>query len=90
MVSICVCHTYADVRHMDMLCISFLFTFPGQIRKKVETDLQFRDLMFGHKGSRRSGYKDVRKKSYIMNRRGDGPFSDSGLGEELGESTAPP
>jgi hypothetical protein len=23
---------------MDMLCISFLFTFPGQIRKKVVPD----------------------------------------------------
>ena len=38
MVRICVCHTYADAGHMDMLCISFLFTFPGQIRKKAKPE----------------------------------------------------
>lgn len=39
MVRICVCNTYADVRHMDMLHISFLLSFPGQIRKKVKPEV---------------------------------------------------
>lgn len=39
MISICVCFTYADVRHMDMLYIYFLLSFPGQIRKKEVPDL---------------------------------------------------
>ncbi len=37
MVSICVCHTYADARHMDMLNLCCILSFPGQIRKKLKT-----------------------------------------------------
>lgn len=40
MVRICVCQTYADAVHMDMLYISILLSFPGQIRKKVFSDLR--------------------------------------------------
>nr|UOL51991.1 hypothetical protein [Enterobacter hormaechei subsp. steigerwaltii] len=39
MVSICVCHTYADARHMDMFNLCCILSFPGQIRKKVVPDL---------------------------------------------------
>ncbi|EFH2976336.1 hypothetical protein G3Z73_005098 [Escherichia coli] len=39
MIGICVCLTYADVRHMDMLHLSNLLTFYAEIRKKVVTDL---------------------------------------------------
>lgn len=39
MVSICVCHTYADARHMDMLNLCCILSFPGQIRKKLVPDL---------------------------------------------------
>ena len=39
MVSICVCHTYADVRHMDMFNLCYILSFPGQIRKKIVPDL---------------------------------------------------
>lgn len=39
MMRICVCHAYADVRHMDMLCISLSLSFHGQIRKKLVPDL---------------------------------------------------
>lgn len=40
MVSICVCHTYADARHMDMLNLCCILSFPGQIRKKLVPDLR--------------------------------------------------
>lgn len=40
MVSICVCHTYADARHMDMLNLCCILSFPGQIRKKLFSDLR--------------------------------------------------
>lgn len=36
--SICVCEAYADAKHMDMVYISILLSFPGQIRKKVKPD----------------------------------------------------
>lgn len=39
MVRICVCHTYADAQHMDMVNISSFIYFSGQIRKKVVPDL---------------------------------------------------
>ncbi|PDO82152.1 hypothetical protein BK796_23225 [Kosakonia pseudosacchari] len=39
MVSICVCITYADVRHMDMHDLYAFFSFSAEIRKKVEADL---------------------------------------------------
>lgn len=39
MVSICVCLTYADVRHMDMHDIYAFFSFSPEIRKKVNSDL---------------------------------------------------
>lgn len=40
MVSICVCITYADVRHMDMHDLYAFFSFSAEIRKKVVPDLQ--------------------------------------------------
>lgn len=39
MVSICVCITYADVRHMDMHDLYAFFSFSAEIRKKVVPDL---------------------------------------------------
>lgn len=39
MVRICVCHTYADVRHMDMHDLYAFFSFSAEIRKKVVPDL---------------------------------------------------
>ena len=36
---VCICLTYADAMHMDMLYISILISFPGQIRKKAVPDL---------------------------------------------------
>lgn len=38
MVRICVCHTYADVRHMDMHDLYAFFSFSAEIRKKVEPE----------------------------------------------------
>ena len=39
MLNICVCHTYADARHMDMLGIYILLPFSAGIRKKLVPDL---------------------------------------------------
>ena len=39
MVRICVCHTYADARHMDMLYIYLLLSFLAEIRKKAEAEI---------------------------------------------------
>lgn len=39
MVRICVCHTYADVRHMDMHDLYAFFSFSAEIRKKVEPEV---------------------------------------------------
>ena len=38
MAGMCVCLTYADAGHMDMLNISLLLTFSHQIRKKAKSD----------------------------------------------------
>lgn len=38
MVSICVCITYADVRHMDMHDLYAFFSFSAEIRKKVKSE----------------------------------------------------
>ncbi|RJK99864.1 hypothetical protein D5066_18645 [Enterobacter chuandaensis] len=46
MVSICVCITYADVRHMDMHDLYAFFSFSAEIRKKVKSDLQTTDGLF--------------------------------------------
>lgn len=34
----CIGVTYADVRHMDMLNISFILSFTPEIRKKARTE----------------------------------------------------
>lgn len=39
MVRVCVCHEYADVRHMDMFSLCNFLSFPAQIRFLVVTDL---------------------------------------------------
>ncbi len=38
MLRICVCYTYADVRHMDMCGVCLNLSFSAEIRKKVELD----------------------------------------------------
>lgn len=42
MVSICVCITYADVRHMDMHDLYAFFSFSTEIRKAVESEIRLR------------------------------------------------
>lgn len=39
MVRICVCHKYADVRHMDMFSLCNFLSFPAKIRFLVVPDL---------------------------------------------------
>lgn len=39
MVSICVCHTYADAMYMHMLYISCFLSFSAEIRKAVEPEV---------------------------------------------------
>nr|QGW60092.1 hypothetical protein HPPIBGPI_00312 [Escherichia coli] len=57
MVSICVCHTYADARHMDMLNLCCILSFPGQIRIRSEKRL-FR-ICFPASGAQRPNTQDV-------------------------------
>lgn len=49
MLRICVCYTYADVRHMDMFGVCLHLSFSAEIRKKAEPEPYMIVLKLSHK-----------------------------------------